>query len=324
MTVQEYVNKFEHLARHELKRVVTPLRERRFPVLVEQAKSAEDLEKGPGPVVSRHRRNVAEARQMKKSYSRPQTSQGPTCYQCGRPHLKRNCLQLTGGVGGSSDRRKCFICDKPGHFANNCLEKKNLGVKKPAASPVERARAAGRVFALTSTEATKSGNLILEPCLLLGQLVLVLFDSGATHSFIANAYVGRLNLVKRNLGCELLVSTPFSSQVATFQSALGVQWKWQVANSSLVFPEHEGLELISARRAIIEVEAGATYFMVVAHVEKNNIAEKISVILVVEEYADVFPNEIPELPPSRDVDFTIDLIPGVVLVSTAPYRMAPA
>jgi len=114
MSVQEYINKFEHLARyssqnmteewrcltferglkHELKKVVTPLIERRFPVLVEQAKSAEHLEKGPGPIVSRHQKNVAEARQMKKSYSRPQTSQGPTCYQCGGPHLKRNCPQL--------------------------------------------------------------------------------------------------------------------------------------------------------------------------------------------------------------------------------------
>jgi len=42
--------------------VVTPLRERRFPVLVEQAKSVEHLEKGPGPVVSKHQKNVAEAR----------------------------------------------------------------------------------------------------------------------------------------------------------------------------------------------------------------------------------------------------------------------
>ena len=111
MTVQEYVNRFEYLARfssqnmieewkclkferglkHELKKVVTPLRERRFPVLVEHAKSAEHLEKGPGLIVSRHKRNVAEARQMKKLYSRPQTSGGPTCYHCGRPHLKRKC-----------------------------------------------------------------------------------------------------------------------------------------------------------------------------------------------------------------------------------------
>jgi len=46
--------KFERGLKHELKKVVMPLRERRFPVLVEQAKSAEHLEKGPGPIVSRH------------------------------------------------------------------------------------------------------------------------------------------------------------------------------------------------------------------------------------------------------------------------------
>ena len=150
MSVQEYVNKFEQLARyysqaiteewrclkferglkHELKKVVTPLREIRFPILVEQAKSAEYLERGPNPA-SRHQKSIVEARQMKKPYSRPQTSQGPTCYQCGGPHLKRNCPQITGGVGGSGDRPKCFICDKPGHFANNCPEKKSIGVKKP-------------------------------------------------------------------------------------------------------------------------------------------------------------------------------------------------
>jgi len=92
----------------------------------------------------------------------------------------------------------------------------------------------------------------------------------------------------------------------------------------LVFPKHEGLELISAQRAINEVEAEATYLMIVAHSEKNSIAEKINVIPVVEEYANVFPDEIPELPPSRDVDFSIDLIPEAGPVSMAPYRMAPA
>jgi len=136
--------------KHELKKVITPLRERRFPILVEQAKSAEYLERGPTPA-SQHQKNVAEARQMKKLYSRPQTSQGPTCYHCGGPHLKRNCPQITSGVGGSGDRRKYFICDKSGHFANNCPEKKSVGAKKPTASPAERARAAGRVFTMTST-----------------------------------------------------------------------------------------------------------------------------------------------------------------------------
>jgi len=45
---------------------------------------------------------------------------------------------------------------------------------------------------------------------------------------------------------------------------------------------------------------------------------------VVADFADVFLDEVPGLPPSRDVDFTIDLIPGAGPVSVAPYRMAPA
>jgi len=72
-----------------------------------------------------------------------------------------------------------------------------------------------------------------------------------------------------------------------------------------------------------EVEAGATCFMLVAHGEKKSITEQIRSIPVVDEYVDVFPNKIPELPPSRDVDFTIDLIPRAGQVSMAPYQMAP-
>ena len=43
-----------------------------------------------------------------------------------------------------------------------------------------------------------------------------------------------------------------------------------------------------------------------------------------DEYGDVFPDEIPQLPPSTDVDFAIDLIPRVGPVLMAPYKMAPA
>ena len=44
---------------------------------------------------------------------------------------------------------------------------------------------------------------------------------------------------------------------------------------------------------------------------------------VVREYIDVFPQELPGLPPIREVEFTIDLIPGTAPISIAPYRMAP-
>jgi len=42
---------------------------------------------------------------------------------------------------------------------------------------------------------------------------------------------------------------------------------------------------------------------------------------VVQNFPDVFPEEILGLPPKRDIDFTIELIPGDALVSQAPYRM---
>ena len=45
-------------------------------------------------------------------------------------------------------------------------------------------------------------------------------------------------------------------------------------------------------------------------------------ILVVQEFAYVFPEEIPGLPPKRDINFTIELIPGAASVSRIPYRMS--
>ena len=39
------------------------------------------------------------------------------------------------------------------------------------------------------------------------------------------------------------------------------------------------------------------------------------------EYVDVFPDEIPGMPPQHDIDFQINLVPGVEPISRAPYRM---
>jgi hypothetical protein len=47
-------------------------------------------------------------------------------------------------------------------------------------------------------------------------------------------------------------------------------------------------------------------------------------IPVVCEYADVFPDELPGMPPDRDIDFAIELQPGTTPISKRPYRMAPA
>ena len=49
---------------------------------------------------------------------------------------------------------------------------------------------------------------------------------------------------------------------------------------------------------------------------------KLEDIPIVREYPDVFPEDLPSLPPEREVEFTIDLVPGTGPMSKAPYRMA--
>ena len=44
---------------------------------------------------------------------------------------------------------------------------------------------------------------------------------------------------------------------------------------------------------------------------------------VVQEYLDVFPEELPGIPPERHVEFRNDLVPGVALIAKVPYRLAP-
>ena len=51
--------------------------------------------------------------------------------------------------------------------------------------------------------------------------------------------------------------------------------------------------------------------------------QKLEDILVVREFPDVFPKELPGLPLDREVEFSIDILPGTSPVSKAPYRMAP-
>jgi hypothetical protein len=46
-------------------------------------------------------------------------------------------------------------------------------------------------------------------------------------------------------------------------------------------------------------------------------------IRVVFEFLDVFPDDLPSMPPDRDIEFSIDLLPGIAPIAKQPYRMAP-
>ena len=54
-------------------------------------------------------------------------------------------------------------------------------------------------------------------------------------------------------------------------------------------------------------------------VENQAVIDKLQVVC---EFPEVFPDEIPDVPPEREVEFSIDLVPGMKPVSMAPYRMS--
>ncbi|KAL0561379.1 hypothetical protein IC582_001804 [Cucumis melo] len=80
---------------------------------------------------------------------------------------------------------------------------------------------------------------------------------------------------------------------------------------------------ISAIRASKLLSQG-TWGILASVVDTREADVSLSSEPVVRDYPDVFPEELPGLPPHREVEFAIELEPGTVPISRAPYRMAPA
>ncbi|GJR63318.1 hypothetical protein Tco_1505480 [Tanacetum coccineum] len=68
---------------------------------------------------------------------------------------------------------------------------------------------------------------------------------------------------------------------------------------------------------------GAKDFFLASVMDTSLESSNIENLSVVREFTDVFPDELPGLPPAREIEFGIELIPGAEPISKAPYRMAP-
>ena len=90
----------------------------------------------------------------------------------------------------------------------------------------------------------------------------------------------------------------------------------------MLFPNLEEPELLLSQDVMKEIHDGVQCFIIFMHLEVEK-EERTLVIPVVHEFEDVFPEEVLGLPLSREVEFSIDLVPGTGLVSMAPYRIAP-
>ncbi|KAB2595534.1 S ribonuclease [Pyrus ussuriensis x Pyrus communis] len=81
--------------------------------------------------------------------------------------------------------------------------------------------------------------------------------------------------------------------------------------------------VISAIRAKRLLSKGCQGYL--AHVMLDEAApSRVEDVRVIRHFPDVFPEDLPGLPPDRDMEFTIELLPGNNPISLTPYRMAPA
>ncbi|GKD25839.1 hypothetical protein Tco_1232053 [Tanacetum coccineum] len=78
---------------------------------------------------------------------------------------------------------------------------------------------------------------------------------------------------------------------------------------------------------ICDEKIGCDVFL--AHITTKEAKDKseekrLEDVPIVREFPEVFPEDLPGIPPARQVEFQIDLVPGVAPVAWAPYRLAPS
>nr|GEW76714.1 putative reverse transcriptase domain-containing protein [Tanacetum cinerariifolium] len=170
-------------------------------------------------------------------------------------------------------------------------------------------------------------NVITGTFLLNNRYAFILFDTGADRSF---------------------VSTSFSSQIEITPSTLDHYYDVELADGRIIglntifrgctlnFLNHPfNIDLmpieLGSFNAIIGMDWLAKYHAVIVCAEKivretedKSEKKQLEDVPIVQDFPEVFPEDLSGLPPTRQVEFQIDLIPGVVPVARAPYRLAPS
>ncbi|GKA85606.1 putative reverse transcriptase domain-containing protein [Tanacetum coccineum] len=222
----------------------------------------------------------------------------------------------------------CHACGEKGHYINQC-RKTNFNAQ-------------GRAYMLRDRNAHQDPNVVTSMFLLNQHLARVLFDSGADKSFISTSLASMLNippitidtfydiemadgnLVSTNTviqGCTLtLLNQSFEIdlmpiKLGSFDVVIGMDW----------LSKYHAKILCDEKVVHIPIDDETLIIRGDRITEKKKSDEKrLEDIPVVREFPEVFPEDLPGLPPVRQVEFQIDLIPGATPVARAPYRLAPS
>jgi hypothetical protein len=201
----------------------------------------------------------------------------------------------------------------------------------------------GKVNHMTSDEAQQAQDVVLGMFLATSHPATILFDSGASHSFITSSFVAKHNLLIANMKHTMLVSSPGGEmRTKLICPAISVSIRRVDFPSNLILLDSKGIDIILGmdwlnkydgviqcdKKAVRLTKKDRTTVEFVAIVQADQASMlsqmKVSTLeetLVVQEYPDVFPKELLGMPPDRDIGFIIELLPGTHPISKRPYRM---
>ncbi|WVZ76597.1 LOW QUALITY PROTEIN: hypothetical protein U9M48_024562 [Paspalum notatum var. saurae] len=170
----------------------------------------------------------------------------------------------------------------------------------------------------------------------------VLFDTGATHSFITRSYAEQNNIPISSMKRPMVVASPGGEiNTSSICSRVGIKIRRVEFIAKLIVIDSMSIDIIlgmdtlekwgvkfdCAQRTVHlaasdgqEVGISASSPSGYLHQMEARPTEDIRIVC---DYPDVFPDKLPGMPPDRDIEFLIELLPGTAPIAMRQYRMAP-
>ncbi|GJW07884.1 putative reverse transcriptase domain-containing protein [Tanacetum coccineum] len=237
------------------------------------------------------------------------------------------CAQNATTIIMGSVTPKCNNCKKVGHLARN--------YRSPAATANnQRAPGAGTGASkegLYKWNAGKNPNSNVVTCtfLLNNQYASVLFDTGADKSFVSTAFSSLVDILfDVIIGMDWLMK--YHAVIVCDKKIVRVPF----GNEILIVRGDRSNNRHESQLNIISCTKTQKYFLKGCHVFLSHVTTKKSKdksedkqledVPIPRNFPEVFTQDLSGIPPTRQVEFKIDLIPGVAPVARAPYRLALA
>ncbi|GKA29795.1 putative reverse transcriptase domain-containing protein [Tanacetum coccineum] len=226
----------------------------------------------------------------------------------------------------------CFECVRQGHFKKDYPKLKNQNHGNKPVIPEAR----GKAYTIGGGDANPGSNVVTGTFLLNNHYASVLFDSGADRSFMSTTFSTLLDVIPDTLdlsyaveladgriaktntvlrGCTIgLLGHLFNIdlmpvELCSFNIIIGMDW---LANNQAMIVCDEKIVCIPFGDKILIVQG-----------DRSDKGKKLTLsIISCTKHSGA--KELHGLPPARQVEFQIDLVPGAAPVARAPYRLAPS